>query len=157
MSAPDRPGDMEIATAQDELDAANIAELHTQLIEPPWDAAVITRLLSQPAFSGILFKVSGEPVGFAVIQTVTGEAEILAVGIAKSHQRQGLALKLMQAIIDRLKAANVCKVFLEASVANKPACALYEKLGFREMGRRKGYYQRPGSKPEDAINLALAI
>ncbi len=157
MSKADKHGGLELALARDELDASAIADLHAELIDPPWDAASVSGLLCQPAFSGMLLKVSGEPAGFAVIQTVTGEAEILAVGIAKPHQRNGLGAKLMQAMIDQLRAANVGKVFLEVSVANTAARRLYEKLGFKEAGRRKGYYQRSGRKAEDAINLALVI
>ena len=43
------------------------------------------------------------------------------------------------------------------AAGNDAAIALYGQLGFREVGRRKGYYQPAGAGSEDAINLALAL
>ena len=39
---------------------------------------------------------------------------------------------------------------LEVRVSNDPAIALYEKLGFQQVGRRKNYYRNP---KEDALIL----
>jgi ribosomal-protein-alanine N-acetyltransferase len=44
-------------------------------------------------------------------------------------------------------------MFLEVAISNVAARALYDRLGFTEAGRRKGYYARPGSPPEDALIL----
>ena len=41
---------------------------------------------------------------------------------------------------------------LEVRAGNAPAIGLYEKLGFREVGRRKNYYREEG---EDALLLTL--
>ena len=41
---------------------------------------------------------------------------------------------------------------LEVRASNDPAIALYEKHGFVEVGRRRGYYEKP---KEDAILMTL--
>ena len=43
---------------------------------------------------------------------------------------------------------------LEVRAGNAPAQALYERLGFREVGRRPGYYSQPA---DDALVLALEL
>jgi ribosomal-protein-alanine N-acetyltransferase len=48
----------------------------------------------------------------------------------------------------------VAAVFLEVRESNLPAQRLYEAIGFREVGRRRRYYQRP---VEDAVVLRAAI
>ena len=53
--------------------------------------------------------------------------------------------------------AEARRLYLEVAASNAAALRLYQKLGFAEIGRRKGYYERPGSPPEDAINLSLAL
>ena len=41
---------------------------------------------------------------------------------------------------------------LEVRAGNAPAIALYEKLGFREVGRRKNYYR---AEHEDALLMTV--
>jgi [ribosomal protein S18]-alanine N-acetyltransferase len=40
---------------------------------------------------------------------------------------------------------------------NLPALVLYSRVGFKEAGRRKGYYKRPDSPAVDALNLVLPL
>jgi ribosomal-protein-alanine N-acetyltransferase len=49
------------------------------------------------------------------------------------------------------------RIFLEVAEDNEAALALYRKLGFVELGRRKRYYERAGSEPVDALTLALTL
>ena len=55
------------------------------------------------------------------------------------------------------KNAEVRRLFLEVGQGNVAAIGLYTGLGFKEVGRRKGYYQHLGAAPEDALVLALAL
>ena len=45
-------------------------------------------------------------------------------------------------------------VTLEVRGGNEAAMSLYKKLGFREVGRRKGYYSKGG---EDAVLMDLDL
>jgi ribosomal-protein-alanine N-acetyltransferase len=54
----------------------------------------------------------------------------------------------MRALLDQAERAVASKIFLEVRESNLPARRLYEKHGFHETGRRRGYYQNPA---EDAI------
>ena len=45
-------------------------------------------------------------------------------------------------------------VTLEVRGGNEAALELYKKLGFREVGRRKGYYSKGG---EDAVLMDLDL
>ena len=54
----------------------------------------------------------------------------------------------MRVLLDQAKSACASKIFLEVRESNQPARRLYEKHGFREIGRRRRYYQNP---LEDAI------
>lgn len=53
----------------------------------------------------------------------------------------------MEALLDEAR-QNGEAVFLEVRESNMAARRLYEKLGFAETGRRRGYYANP---PEDAV------
>jgi [ribosomal protein S18]-alanine N-acetyltransferase len=47
-------------------------------------------------------------------------------------------------------------MFLEVRPSNSGAIALYQKLGFNEIGTRKGYYPAENGR-EDAIMYALEL
>ena len=82
------------------------------------------------------------------------EAEILNLGVAEAVRRQGIARALVRALLAQFSRQGVRTVFLEVRESNHPARGLYESFGFREVGRRSRYYQRP---VEDAVVLRVEM
>lgn len=82
----------------------------------------------------------GALLGWAGVRVVADEAEILTVGVIPAARRQGIARRLIAALLDAAKARGAAVVFLEVRVDNPGARALYESLGFDEIGVRRGYY-----------------
>jgi ribosomal-protein-alanine N-acetyltransferase len=84
-------------------------------------------------------------VGFLVTRTlVAGEREILNLAVAPDFRRKGVA----RALLDRALEAFCGEVFLEVRESNGVAKKFYKSLGFKELSKRKGYYDNP---PETAI------
>jgi len=100
-----------------------------------------------------LFKLN-QMVGFAVFSSVLDEAELLQIAIAPDLQGKGLAATLLCQSIDTLQQADIIRFMLEVRVSNIAAIRLYEKLGFSEDGRRKGYYPTADGR-EDAVLMSL--
>lgn len=72
----------------------------------------------------------------------TGEDySIISVATAKSCQRQGLACKLMERLIEEAYREKIAALSLEVDVNNKPAIELYRKMGFIITNTRKKYYK----------------
>ena len=140
-------------------DAAELARIHAELFDPSWDVASFEQTLAHPGSVSLIAR-AGQPmmtVGFIVGQVAADEAEILSVGIVKERQRRGTGRALVQAFGRAAKNADARGMYLEVGVDNVAAVALYRSLGFTESGRRKGYYQRQGARPEDAVTMALAL
>lgn len=98
-----------------------------------------------------LVAVEGERVaGYVGSQTVCNETDMMNVAVTADFRRQGIAEKLVTALMEELKAVESHSLTLEVRASNAPAQALYEKLGFAEVGRRPRYYQNP---KEDALIL----
>ncbi len=139
--------------------AAQLAELHKDLFEQSWDEGSVTNLLRHPGSISFLARL-GQPLqtaGFIMGQLAADEAEILSLGVRKEHQRHGIGRKLVEAMVRTARKAEARRLFLEVAESNPAAVALYERIGFAEIGRRKGYYVRSGARPEDALMLALAL
>ena len=120
-----------------------------------WTSEQYTELLG----SGIVLvseeavaEEAGQISGFICAKPVAGEWEIENVVVAAQLLRRGIADRLLQELIQRAESEPAAAILLEVRESNLPARRLYEKRGFREVGRRRTYYKDP---PEDAILYAL--
>jgi [ribosomal protein S18]-alanine N-acetyltransferase len=95
---------------------------------------------------------AGELCGFICAKAVASEWEIENVVVAAAFLRRGIADELVRELIQCAENEAASAILLEVRESNLPARRLYEKHGFREVGRRRGYYRDP---VEDAILYAL--
>jgi [ribosomal protein S18]-alanine N-acetyltransferase len=95
---------------------------------------------------------AGKLCGFVCAKAVAGEWEIENVVVAAEFLRHGIANELVRELIQRAAGEAASAILLEVRESNLPARRLYEKHGFREVGRRRVYYRDP---VEDAILYAL--
>jgi len=95
---------------------------------------------------------AGQLCGFVCAKAVAGDWEIENVVVAAAFLRRGIANELLRNLIQRAAGEAASAILLEVRESNLPARRLYEKHGFREVGRRREYYRDP---MEDAILYAL--
>ena len=63
--------------------------------------------------------------------------------IFKEYQHRGFGYQLMQKFLQEAFEKQGQTIFLEVRQSNLPAIALYEKCGFKQIAKRKNYYQHP--------------
>jgi ribosomal-protein-alanine N-acetyltransferase len=95
-----------------------------------------------------------QAVGFLVANYIGPEWELENIVVATEARGKGIGTGLMRELFERAKQANGVLVHLEVRESNRAARALYEKLEFRESGRRKSYYSNPF---EDAVLYARRL
>jgi len=134
-------------------DLAAIHAIEEVAFSDPWSAKDFRECVA----TGVPFLVAvagDEVAGYAIAHAAADEGEILNLGVAPARRRQGIGAELVRVMMDALRARGARAVYLEVRDSNTAARALYERLGFREVGRRSRYYRRP---VEDAILLRAAI
>jgi ribosomal-protein-alanine N-acetyltransferase len=134
-------------------DAHALAALHAACFHHGWTEEDFERLLLAPAVTAQRASVGDELVGFILSRRVADEAEILSVGVAAAWRGRGLAGQLLDLHLRRLAALGIRALFLEVDEHNRPACRLYRRAGFREVGRREGYYRGGGGNGSAALVL----
>jgi [ribosomal protein S18]-alanine N-acetyltransferase len=140
--------------------AAEIARLHGQLFSPAWTEESVFAMLDHPASTAFLAVYSGPPrtsIGFVLAQLAADEAEILSIGVLPDWQRQGIGRRLVDGVARAVQRAEAKSLYLEVAADNDAALNLYSRAGFLGTGLRRGYYERPGSPPVDAVTLALRL
>ncbi len=135
-------------------DADLISALDSSLNPFAWSAQNFIDSLNA-RHSAWLLKQNSNIIGFAVWMLVLDEAHILNIGIAKTHQRQGLGAYLLNEICKQSYALGAMRLFLEVRVSNTPALSLYHHFGFKEIARRKNYYQSSNGNEDALILLRL--
>ncbi len=129
-----------------------LAALHAAAVDDPWDRSAFAETLAMAGMTARLaISDAGKPVGFILVRQVLDEAEVILVAVDRAARRQGTARALLCQALGQLD--GVRQVFLEVASDNAAAIALYRGLGFTDVGRRRGYYARPGGQAVDAIVL----
>jgi ribosomal-protein-alanine N-acetyltransferase len=121
-------------------DAAALADLHAAAFRRGWSEMEMERLHVERAVIADRADCDGAPAGFILSRLAADEAEILSVVVAKRRRGRGIAGRLLDIHLPRLALRGAAMVFLEVEEKNIPARRLYARAGFREVGRREGYY-----------------
>ena len=139
--------------------AEDLAKCHAMLFPEPWDAAAFQQFLSHPGSIALIARQGNpqETVGFIVGQLAADEAEILTFGVVEDWQRLGIGRRLLEGLQRAAVRGEAKRLFLEVAEDNLPALVLYSRIGFKEIGRRKAYYERVDGPAVDALNLAFTL
>ncbi len=131
-----------------------VMEVEERAFEHPWSAELLRRELTHD-WSTILIALDGETLaGFVIFWVVVDEIHVLNVAVDPIRRRHGVARALMGELLDRGRACGLAVATLEVRRSNLAAIALYEGLGFRHVGLRKGYYSE---EHEDALVMVLDL
>ena len=107
----------------------------------------------RPGDAGVVALAGDRPVGaawyrrFAPEELAVGFADPsvpeLAIAVAEGHRGRGLGRVLLAALCDRARRAGFAALDLNVSPENRPALALYRRVGFAEVGaHRWGLWMR---------------
>lgn len=134
-----------------------LVEIHAQTFDFGWNDSDFSEYLKSEKHTAFGVYEAERLQAFVFISVVVDEAEILTIATDPIAQRRGHARALLQHLIAHLAHKNIRSLFLEVAVDNPAAIALYEGLGFRQVGRRPLYYSRRGGALVDALILSLAV
>lgn len=127
-----------------------IAELEKLCFSDPWSEKSIAYELNNPLALWLVAEVDGRVAGYIGSQTVPPESDMMNVAVHPDFRRQGIAEALVNALWEQLHQAGNSSLTLEVRASNASAIALYQKLGFVQIGCRPNYYRNP---KEDALIL----
>jgi ribosomal-protein-alanine N-acetyltransferase len=122
-------------------DAPRLSQLHRASFHRGWGTDEFEQILIERNALAHRLRLGGTTIGFIISRTAADEAEILSVAVAQPHRGQGFSRNLLRTHLGHLAGLGLKTVFLEVEENNRPARALYERAGFRVVGRRERYYK----------------
>jgi len=133
---------------------ARCAALHKRAFTHPrpWTTAEFAALQATP---GVFLVTHAK--GFALGRVVADEAKLLTLAVSPEARRQGVGSRLVRGFEAQALAEGAATAFLEVAADNRAARALYRHLGYRESGRRKGYYRTAAGQPVDAVLMTRPL
>lgn len=95
-------------------------------------------------------------VGYGILMLGPDEAHLLTIGIAAQWHHQGLGTQLLQYFIDLARSKQLTSFLLDVRESNTGAIYLYQRMGFKQIAVRKGYYPAMCGR-EDALVMRLEL
>ena len=130
-------------------DIPAVQAIEREIFPSPWPRNAYAAELSQNRQAHyIVLRDGAELIGYGGLWKVGSEAHVTTIGVRASSQHQGFGTTLFAALVQRSYELGARWVTLEVRASNLHAIRLYERFGFRAIGRRRGYYTDNG---EDAV------
>ena len=134
-----------------EMDLAAVAKIEQLSYAFPWSENIFRDCL-RVGYTCRALDLAGQIIGYGVMSVGAGEAHILNVCVRDEFRNLGFGRRLLEQLLERAAGTGVGEAFLEVRPSNLAAIRLYQRLGFEQIGIRRGYYQAPDGR-EDAIVL----
>lgn len=135
-------------------DIDGVLEIERVSFAAPWTRGMFEETLSSPVGMSFVAEENGRIIGYLIFYRAAREIHVMNIAVDKSRRGLGLASWMMSRVMDLGRRNSMETCFLEVRESNMPARILYEKLGFRQIGRRKKYYRETG---EDALVMELTL
>jgi ribosomal protein S18 acetylase RimI-like enzyme len=134
-------------------DAPPLAAMSRRLVEagldPSWTVDRIERHIRHDDSVVVTARLRNQFAGFAIMQYGDTTAHLNLLAVEPTLRRLGIGRRLVHWLEQSAVVAGTFTVGLELRADNGVAARFYESLGYREVGRIRGYYQRV----EDAIRM----
>lgn len=137
-----------------QADVPAVVRIEQTSYSVPWSETTFRGLLRRRDAELVVAMLGEDVVGYAVFWCVVDQGELGNVAVTESARGRGIGELLVGEVIRRAAARGVREVFLEVRPSNATARRLYERFGFRMVGRRRNYYQEP---VEDALVLRRPV
>jgi ribosomal-protein-alanine N-acetyltransferase len=138
-----------------EADLMDIMEIERSSYPHPWTRLIFSDCL-RAGYCCWVCERQGMIEGYGVISVAAGESHLLNLCVRPESQRQGIGRKLLRHFISLARRHDAEVIFLEVRPSNEAAYALYQSMGFNELGSRKDYYPA-ATGHEDALILARVL
>ncbi|MGJ7915427.1 ribosomal protein S18-alanine N-acetyltransferase [Massilia sp. LXY-6] len=139
-------------------DIDEVYALEKSVFPHPWSRGNFVDSLASGYDAWVLREPDeGALAGYFLLMHAVDEAHLLDVAVSAGRQGRGLGRYLLDRIAARAREKGMGSILLEVRPSNARALQVYERYGYTQIGRRKGYYPAHEGQREDAIVMRFAL
>jgi ribosomal-protein-alanine N-acetyltransferase len=132
----------------DLADVDAIDEIEQRSMPAPWSRMMFVSEIAKPTSICLGAFVDDRLVAYVIVSRYVDAWHVMNLVVTPEHRREGIAKRLLNAVFESAGDDDTRGFTLEVRVSNDAAIDLYENLGFRGQGIRRGYYT---DNREDAL------
>lgn len=138
-----------------ESDVPFVVEIENLSFSTPWSESLLYSEIHKPDSISNVAVINDEKIaGYIIVNQILDEAHILNLAVHPEFRGLGIAVKLIEDIMDDLRERECAFLHLEVRESNLAASNLYKKFNAEIVGIRKNYYLNP---QEDAVLMLIRI
>ena len=134
----------------------NLQEEHINEINNIWTRKELNDHINKKTSFSRISKHGKKIVGFSISLYSENFMDVFLIFVAPKFRRRGIAQNFLKDIKKFCKLRLINKIVLEVNEDNQAANILYQKFGFKIVGKRKDYYFM-NEKKSDAIIMELNL
>lgn len=138
-----------------ERDLEEVLAIENSSFQSPWTRGMfLSDLDVNPFARSVVARFPGESkiIAYACFWIVMEELHLMNLAVHPDRRRQNIGEELARWVLNMGYEKKCRTAMLEVRESNRPARQLYEKLGFKVIGVRRGYYRDP---KEDALVMQI--
>jgi [ribosomal protein S18]-alanine N-acetyltransferase len=131
-------------------DLSAIEDIERDSYATPWSRSMFAGELSKASSVclGAFDEETGELIGYLIVSRYVDAWHVMNIAVNPAFRRRGIATALLERLFELTDDGGRRGYTLEVRVSNEAAIRLYEELGFKTRGIRRGYYT---DNREDAL------
>tara|TARA_B110000263_G_C14871414_1_gene313161 strand:+ start:23 stop:454 length:432 start_codon:yes stop_codon:yes gene_type:complete len=131
-----------------------VYEIEKASFKNPWEKSQFSKYSMKSRHSmSCIYSLKTKVIGYLMAESILDEVHIHNIVVKEQHRNNNIGKKMVTHLINQCQEHYKNKICLEVNGSNISALKLYNYLGFRKVGVRKGYYQ----DGMDAILMDLYI
>jgi ribosomal-protein-alanine N-acetyltransferase len=132
----------------DDVDA--VGEIERMAMPAPWSPAMFAGEIAKATSMclGAFENPERQLVGYVIVSRYVDAWHVMNLVVRDERRRLGIATALLDEVFERTRGEGRRGFTLEVRASNDAALRLYESMGFRAQGVRRGYYT---DNREDAV------
>jgi [ribosomal protein S18]-alanine N-acetyltransferase len=139
----------------DDLDA--LMAIENDVYPFPWTRGNFLDSLYNGYEAWVMRDEDGVLLGYFLLMLALDEAHLLNISLRRDLHGKGLGRTLLDKAVEVARDKGAVTMLLEVRPSNQRALQVYERYGFLQVGRRKGYYPANANAREDAIVMRLEL
>jgi len=129
-------------------DLSSIERIEQRSYPTPWSRSMFAGELAKPSSICLGAFDAENLAGYLIISRYVDAWHVMNVAVSPEYRRRGIATMMLDRLFELTAGDGRRGYTLEVRVSNTDAIRLYERVGFKARGIRRGYYT---DNREDAL------